>query len=473
MQSPTRPDIAYVPLAEDVARSTIRKLDRRFLLLLTGVAFLSYVDRSNVGYAANDLCQELNLTNEAYGRGVSLFYVGYLLSQVAGNVMLKRFGAPAWMSFILFVWGCVAAALGFIQNTTHFYILRFALGIAEGSTFPAMWYIIPLFYPPDHVTNACSIITSAVSFSMPLSSPLSAGLLSLGPYVPFDGWRLLFIVEGIMPMLYAVVLYLFLPATPETASFLEAEEKEWIAVNQGKHDSEDSLPFWEEMKRVVSNRSWWMFALCALINFGTNSVLMFWATLIIQDILYGEDDDDDEDSETCGSKHANAALAILLTAIPFLVSGISCLLIRLFTVRDRTRVAAIICTVGGLLMISWIGAQHTFLVLIFLLLTCAIASGYIVFPFILGLAITSCDTSIYSVAASMLNTVATVGAIVFPMIFGIAMDRFGSAISISMFGGFLLVIALIMVNTKDPLLKRGTDRERERCFLGGDAISEA
>ena len=459
MQSSTRSQAAYIPLAEDVARSTIRKLDRRFLLLLAGVTFLSFVDRSNIGYAANDLCQELNLTHEDYGKGVSLFYVGYLLSQVAGNIMLKRFGAPSWISFLLFAWGCVAAALGFIQNRAHFYVLRFLLGFAEGGTFPAIWYIIPMFYPPDHVTDACSVIISAVSFSIPLSSPLSAGLLSLGPSVHVKGWRLLFVVEGIMPMLYAVVLYLFLPATPETASFLEAEEKEWIAVNRGKHDSEGDLPFWEEMKRVVTNGSWRMFTLCGLVTFGVNSVLMFWATLIIQDIVYGEDDDDD--SKTCGSKHANAAMAILLTAIPFLVSGILCLLMRRFVIRNRTRVAAIVSTVGGLLTISWIWAQYTSAILRFLLLTSAVTAGYLIFPFIIGLVMSSCEISIHSVAASMYNAVTTIGAIVFPMIFGKAMDSLGSGISISVFGGLFLVTALIMMIMKDPLLEEGRSKNRQ------------
>ena len=459
MQSPTTSQAAYIPLAEDVARSTIRKLDRRLLLLLAGLTFLSVGDRSNIGYAANDLCQELNLTHEEYGKGVSLLYFGYLLSQVAGNVMLKRFGAPAWISFILFAWGCVGAASGFVQNATQFYVLRFLLGFASGGTFPAIWYMIPLFYPPNYATDACCVIISAVSLTMPLSSPLSAGLLSLGPFVHVDGWRLLFIVEGIMPMMYAAVVYIFLPATPETASFLKDEEKEWIAVNQGKHESEGDLPFWEEMKRVVSNGSWRMFALCGLIVFGIVIVLMFWATLIIQDILYGEDDDDD--SKTCGSKHANAVLAILLTAVPFLISGILCLLMRRIVVRDRTRVAATISTVGGLVMISWIGAQYTSDILRFLLLICAVTAGYLVFPFVIGLVMSSCEISIHSVAASMYNAVSTIGPILFPMIFGKAMDSLGSGISISLFGGFFLITALIMMIMKDPLLKEARDNDRQ------------
>ena len=261
-----------------------------------------------------------------------------------------------------------------------------------------------------------------------------------------------------MPMMYAAVVYVFLPAAPETASFLKDEEKEWIAVNQGKHESEGDLLFWEEMKRVVSNGSWWMFTLCSLITFGVNTVLMFWATLITQDILYGEDDDDD--SKTCGSKHANAVLAILLTAIPFLISGILCLLMRRIVVRDRTRVAAIISTVGGLLTISWIGAQYTSVIFRFLLLICAVTAGYLVFPFIIGLVMSSCEISIHSVAASMYNAVSTIGPILFPMIFGKAMDSLGSRITISLFGGLTLITALIMMIMKDPLLKEGRENNR-------------
>ena len=448
---------AYIALGEDVATSTIRKLDRRFLLLLAGVTFLSYVDRSNIGYAANDLCQELKLTHEDYGKGVSLFYAGYLLSQVSGNILLKRFGAPAWISFILFAWGNVAVALGFIQNTAQFYALRFVLGIAEGGTFPAMWYIIPMFYPPEHVANAYSVIIASVSLSMPLSSPLSAGLMSLGPYVNVKGWRLLFVVEGIMPMLYAALVYFCLPASPQTASFLETKEKEWVAQSQGGHQNEHDLSFWEATKRVVSNATWRLCAFSCLIISGVGSVLMFWATLIIQDMLY----EDDEDTETCGSKHSNATLAIIMTAIPFLVSGFLCLWTRRLDVRNRPRFASVVYATGGVLMISWIGTRHIAVVVRFLLLTGAITAGHVSGCYVLALAMMSCEASARSVASSILNSAATIGGIVIPMIYGRVTDVLGSDISISLFGGFFLVAALIIMRAKDPLLKKNVDREDE------------
>ena len=457
MQSPTS-QVAYVPLAEDAARSTIRKLDRRFLLLLAGVTFLSYVDRSNIGYVANDLCQDLNLTHEEYGKGVSLFYTGYVLSQVAGNVMLKRFGAPRWISFILFAWGCVSVVFGFIQNAAHFYVLRFVSGVAQGGAFPAVWYTIPMFYPPEHVTNAYSVIFAAVSFSIPIVSPISAGLLRFGPCVNVKGWRLVVFLGGIMTMMYTVVIYLFLPATPETASFLVAEEKEWIAANQGKQDKNNNLSFWEEMRKVVSNGTWRLSTACCLISFGIDSILIFWTTLIIHGMLYGEDD---EDTETCGSEHGSAALAVVVTAIPYLVSGVLCLWTRRLVVRNRPRVAAIVYTAGGVLMISLIGTQHVVFIVRFLLLTGAIGAWNVSICYVTAVAITSCEASIQGVAASVNNSVATIGAIAFPLIFGKLTDVLGSSIAVSVVGGAYLVAALLIATVEDPLMEKNVDRPNE------------
>ena len=375
--------------------------------------------------------------------------------------MLQRFGAQAWISFILFAWGFIGAAHGFIQQTAHFYTLRFLSGVAQGGVFPAVWYIIPMFYPPEHVTNAYSVIFAAMSFSMPLSSPLFAGLLSLGPCVNVKGWRLLFVVGGIIPMVFAVLVYICLPASPQTAPFLKTEEKEWIAESQGGRRNECDLSYWEAMKRVFSNQTWNLCTTVALIVFGICNVLMFWATLLIQDMLYGEDDEDDKDDDTCGSKHGNAALAIVMTAIPFLFCGVLCLWTRRLVVHNRPRVAAAIFAAGGGMMISWIGAQHIAAAVRFLLLTGSITAGYVGLFYVTAVAIMSCASSVHSVATSLYNAIATIGAIALPIVFGKLIDLLGSGTAISFFGGFFLIATLLVIRVEDPLLKEGADRLQE------------
>ena len=435
-----------------IASRVIRKLDRHFLLLLVGVVFVSYLDRGNIGYVANDLCKELNLNHEEYGRGVSLFFFGYLITQVVGNVMLTRFGAPVWISFIVFAWGCIAAAMGFLQNKMHFYVLRTLLGIAEGGTFPAIYYTIAVFYPPVHATNAYSVIISSVALSMPVSAPISAGLMVIGTCLGVEGWRLLFIVEGLIPIVYSVILFTFMPASPESATFLEADEKEWIAA---KHCQENAsaLSFWQEVKTAVACRTWRFCTVCVLMTSGIGSILMFWATLIIHDMLYPDEDDEDEDSATCGTEKGNSALAVLLTAIPFLIAGIVSLLPRYYTVQNRPRFSAFVSCFGGVMLICWVVAAHTVFIARFLFLTCALAALHLAAVYFIGLAMTSCKASIRSTAASLFVMTGSVGAAVFPLLFGWLMDVFGSEVAFVLPTSAYFVAALLALCVKDPLIE--------------------
>ena len=440
----------------DIDSRVIRKLDRHFLLLLVGVVFVSYLDRGNIGYVANDLCKELSLNHEEYGRGVSLFFFGYLVTQVVGNVMLKRLGAPLWISFIVFAWGCVAAAMGFLQNKMHFYVLRVLLGIAEGGTFPAIYYTITVFYPPLHATNAYSVIISSVAFSMPVSAPISAGLVGLGTCLGVEGWRLLFIVEGLLPIIHSIILFIFMPASPESASFLEADEKEWIAAEHCLQENASALSFWQEAKSVVACRTWRFCTVCVLMTSGIGSILMFWATLIIHDMLYP--DEDDEESATCGTENGNAALAILLTAIPFLITGTVSLLPRYYTVQNRARFSSFVSCFGGVMLICWVSASHTVFIARFLFLTCALAALHLAAVYFIGLAMTSCKASIRSTAASLFVMTGTVGAAVFPLVFGKLMDVFGSGVAFILPTTAYFVAALLALCVKDPLIENQANR---------------
>ena len=446
----------------DVASQTIRKLDRRFLILLVVVVLISYADRSNIGFAAQDLCTELHLTNEEYGRGVSLFYVGYLPTQVIGNTLLRRFGVPFWFSFIVFSWGCVALSMGFIRTATHFYILRTLLGVAEGGTFPAVWYTISLFYPPDHVTRAYGVIASAVFLSIPVASPISAGLLSLGTYVGVERWRLLFVVGGLVPILFSVILYFLLPASPETASFLEAEQREWIVLEHDLQLGVRRLSFWQEVKSVFANGTWRMCTLCSSIDFAIFSSIVFWATLLVIEMLYGEDEDDEEDKETCGSDNGNEIIAVLVTGIPFLVAGIACLLGRRYGIRNRSLSSSIFYGITGLALLSWAGTPSSYSVLRFLLFICATTADGLAFPKIAGLAITSTDVAARSTASALFNMFSTLSGVVSPLVFGKLMDVSGPKVAMSMSGGGYLLVALLVFSVRDPFVEEATERGAAR-----------
>lgn len=46
------------------------------------VQFFTYIDRSNLSFAAFQFKQDIKMSNTDYGLGASIFFVGYTVSQV-------------------------------------------------------------------------------------------------------------------------------------------------------------------------------------------------------------------------------------------------------------------------------------------------------------------------------------------------------------------------------------------------------
>ncbi|WP_164133879.1 MFS transporter, partial [Stenotrophomonas maltophilia] len=60
-------------------------------ILLCYVA--NYIDRTNVGIAQIHMRTDLGFTEEIYGIGVGLFFVGFILFEIPSNLLLDRIGA--------------------------------------------------------------------------------------------------------------------------------------------------------------------------------------------------------------------------------------------------------------------------------------------------------------------------------------------------------------------------------------------
>jgi len=51
---------------------------------------------------------------------------------------MHKVGPKIWIARIMLTWGIVVILTGFAQTTTHLYILRFLLGVAETGFFPGV-----------------------------------------------------------------------------------------------------------------------------------------------------------------------------------------------------------------------------------------------------------------------------------------------------------------------------------------------
>ena len=418
------------PLQE---RRAINKLNWHLTTLCGGIILLSYMDRGNVGYAASEMCRDLDLSHSEYGIGTSIFYSGYILSQLGSNVMLKRFGASIWLPFILFSWGCAAALMSLVQRPAHFFMLRVLLGVTEGGTFPGVWYYLTLFYPDRHLGEPYAITVAALAFAMPLSAPLGAGLLSLDGLFGMPGWRILFFVEGMLPILYAIFLFKNLPDSIEHAKFLTPAEKRLLQseLDQRELPSGDRNVL-DEVLETIRNAKFWLMTVGSGLFNGSLMILMYWMTLIVQDMLNGSDDTK-KDRGTCASS-GGSALPIILTAIPDGIAGVICLLFgrHQAKIRNKPLLTGGIYMFSALCLLSWVFTRHVSFVCGFLSLTAAVMFTKVSGSFIVSSTATLFDQSMRSTVVAVFNSISSLGSFFLPMLMGHILDAHGYSAAICM-----------------------------------------
>ncbi len=292
-------------------RITVRLLPYLFLLYV-----IAYLDRVNVGFAALQMRTDLNFSAEVYGFGAGIFFIGYFLFEIPGSVLVEKWSARGWISRIMISWGVVAVAMGFIENATQFYWLRFILGVAEAGFFPGLLVYLSHWFRQEDRAKAVALFMAAVPISTIVGAPIS-GLLMNIEWHGMAGWRWLFILEGVPAIVFGIVTIFFLTDKPEQAKWLPDDERNWIVAELARERTVKLAQGRVSMWRTLCQRDLW---LLALAYFGMVSGLYgfnLWLPTIIKQL----------------SGLPNL-LSILLTAIPYCV-GLAAMLLLGWS-SDRT-----------------------------------------------------------------------------------------------------------------------------------------
>lgn len=286
-----REDVATPFSPEDEARLTKRvllKMDTRILPILSLLFLCSFLDRTNVGNAKIiGLEKDLAISNTQYNRGLAVFYATYIASELPSNLLLKKITPRVWLPLLTVVWGIVTMCLGFVRSFGSFFAVRAVLGLAEGGLLPGMVLYLSGLYTRQEMAVRIGVFYTAASLSGAFGGLLARGLSAIGPRGGLEGWRWIFIMEGVITVVAGVIAYFFLPTSVATASYLTQEERDFAQLRlQGKIgaaggderfnpvlEREEKFK-WSEVRRGILNLQVWLTAtayfaiLSGLYSFG-------------------------------------------------------------------------------------------------------------------------------------------------------------------------------------------------------------
>lgn len=272
-----------------IETSTVRRVYWRLVPLLFALMFFNYLDRVNVGFAALRMNHDLNFSASVYGLGATIFFAGYVVLQIPGNLIVYRIGARRWLAGLLFAWGSISAATAFIRGAESFYALRFALGLAEAGFLPAAALYATCWFPENHRGRAISGYIVATSCSTVFGGPIATALMTLLDHAfGLHGWQWMFLAEGIPAVLLGGFVLHWLTDRPEDAVWLEPAQRDWLIRTLTREKQalarEESPGVIPALRTVLSDIRVWNLGLA----FGTGLIglygLLLWLPQIIKEM---------------------------------------------------------------------------------------------------------------------------------------------------------------------------------------------
>jgi sugar phosphate permease len=291
------PEGVSTPVAGAVApekrAAVYRKVARRILPLLVICYLISFIDRTNIGIAQVGLQRDLGFSEGVYALGVSLFFIGFIIFEIPSNALMARIGARKTLVRIMLFWGLVTIATMFVQDEMTFYGARFLLGVAEAGFFPGCLLYLSQWFPSARRTRMTAIFFMAVPMSGIIGSVVSGWIMSTFKGVgSLADWQWLFLIEGIPPLILALVVWLTLTDRARDAKWLSAEEKDIIetdlAQEHARKGSGAAVGHAGGLRQALSDPRVWILGLGACAAYTLANTVSFWTPRIINSSGVGD-----------------------------------------------------------------------------------------------------------------------------------------------------------------------------------------
>src|ERR1700687_4833580 len=210
-------------LGAEVGRRARHRIGRRLLPFLFILYVIAFLDRMNIGAAALQMPRDLGFSDRVIGLGAGIVFLGYVILEIPGALIVERWSARKWIARIVISWGLVTVLMAFIHTAQQFYLVRFFVGAAEAGFLPGVIVYLTHWFRYEDRGKAVAFFYAANPLSYVIGSPIAGLLLGIS-WLGMRGWRWLFILEGIPAIVFGVITIFYLTDWPAQARWLPADE---------------------------------------------------------------------------------------------------------------------------------------------------------------------------------------------------------------------------------------------------------
>lgn len=166
--------------------------------LLFAATAINYVDRQMIGVLKPTISSELHWDENTYADVVFWFQAAYAIGYLSFGKIVDALGARVGYTIAFVIWTLGHTLSGFARSLFQFSAARFILGIGESGNFPAGLKAVTEWFPARERALATGLFNAGANVGA-IITPLVVPAITLA-----YGWRMAFIVTGVVSLIWLV-----------------------------------------------------------------------------------------------------------------------------------------------------------------------------------------------------------------------------------------------------------------------------
>jgi ACS family glucarate transporter-like MFS transporter len=270
-------------------------------VFLFSLAMINYMDRIALSIAAKPIAEEFHLTSVGMGYLFSSFIWSYALFLIPVGLLIDKFGVKRVGGFGIFIWSLATALTGAASSFASLLTARLVMGAGESVSNPVGAKVIREWIPSTERGTITAIFNSGSYAGPAICSLVLAALVAA------FGWRMSFVIAGIIGFVWLLAWYFFY-GKPEQVSWLSEKERDLIVETRTAKGNKDADSKTFGLKQLLKTPTLWGLALAQGCNVYTQYLFLTWLPSYLQD-----------------ARHLTIAKSGLFTAIPYAVAVVLCI----------------------------------------------------------------------------------------------------------------------------------------------------
>ncbi|WYZ37084.1 hypothetical protein EsH8_II_000590 [Colletotrichum jinshuiense] len=217
----------------------ITKMDWRITLWACVAFFALDLPRGNLSQANSaSFLENLGMNTNDYNLGNTVFQISFLCAELPSQMVSKKIGPDRWIPFIMCSWSIVSGCQFWLSGRTSFLVCRALLGVLQGGFIPDIVLYLTYFFKSTELPFRLAMFWTVRRITDIVAPLLALGVLRMDGINGNEGWRWLFLIEGIITLSISIWSWFAMAASPTQTRawwrpqgwFDEREEK--ILVNR-------------------------------------------------------------------------------------------------------------------------------------------------------------------------------------------------------------------------------------------------